>query len=157
MLNKFAYPDSSAHGASMGPTWVLPAPDGPHAGPMNLAIRVSAEELAQWSIYSSITRVIISSLITYWSLVYYIHVCACELDHNLFRINACCLFDKPSKPRIADLKIPAICKYIYIYKGRVTKVRVSCYLVLLSLYIYIYVFVNSVKLVQETVCYWISA
>ena len=24
----------------MGPTWVLPAPDGPHRGPMNLAIRV---------------------------------------------------------------------------------------------------------------------
>ena len=25
----------------MGPTWVLSAPDGPHVGPMNLAIRVS--------------------------------------------------------------------------------------------------------------------
>ena len=24
----------------MGPTWVLAAPDGPHVGPMNLAIRV---------------------------------------------------------------------------------------------------------------------
>ena len=24
----------------MGPTWVLSAPDGPHIGPMNLAIRV---------------------------------------------------------------------------------------------------------------------
>ena len=24
----------------MGPTWVLSAPDGPHDGPMNLAIRV---------------------------------------------------------------------------------------------------------------------
>ena len=28
------------HGANMGPTWVLSAPVGPHAGPMNLAIRV---------------------------------------------------------------------------------------------------------------------
>ena len=27
------------HAASMGPTWVLSAPDGPHVGPMNLAIR----------------------------------------------------------------------------------------------------------------------
>ena len=27
------------HGASMGPTWVLSAPDGPHDGLMNLAIR----------------------------------------------------------------------------------------------------------------------
>ena len=28
-------------GANMGPTWVLLAPDGPHVGPMNLAIRAS--------------------------------------------------------------------------------------------------------------------
>ena len=28
------------HGANMGPTWVLSAPDWPHVGPMNLAIRV---------------------------------------------------------------------------------------------------------------------
>ena len=27
------------HGANMGPTWVLSAPDGPYVGPMNLAIR----------------------------------------------------------------------------------------------------------------------
>ena len=32
-------PDSKVHGANMGPTWVLSAPDGPHAGPMNFAIR----------------------------------------------------------------------------------------------------------------------
>ena len=32
-------PDSKVHGANMGPTWVLSAPDGPHIGPMNLAIR----------------------------------------------------------------------------------------------------------------------
>ena len=32
-------PDSKVHGAYMGPTWVLSAPDGPHVGPMNLAIR----------------------------------------------------------------------------------------------------------------------
>ena len=33
-------PDSKVHGANIGPTWVLSAPDGPHVGPMNLAIRV---------------------------------------------------------------------------------------------------------------------
>ena len=33
-------PDSKVHGANMGPTWVLLAPDGPHVGPSNLAIRV---------------------------------------------------------------------------------------------------------------------
>ena len=30
-------PDSKVHGANMGPTWVLSAPDRPHVGPMNLA------------------------------------------------------------------------------------------------------------------------
>ena len=32
-------PDSQVHGANMAPVWVLSAPDGPHVGPMNLAIR----------------------------------------------------------------------------------------------------------------------
>ena len=31
--------NSKVHGANMGPTWVLSAPDGPHVGPINLAIR----------------------------------------------------------------------------------------------------------------------
>ena len=34
------FPDSKGHGANMGPTWALSAPDGPHVGHMNLAIRV---------------------------------------------------------------------------------------------------------------------
>ena len=33
-------PDSKVHGANMGPTWVLSAPDGPHVGPRNIAIGV---------------------------------------------------------------------------------------------------------------------
>ena len=32
-------PDIKVHGANMGPTWVLSAPDGPHIGPMNFDIR----------------------------------------------------------------------------------------------------------------------
>ena len=32
-------PDSKVHGANMGPTWVLSAPDGPQIGHMNFAIR----------------------------------------------------------------------------------------------------------------------
>ena len=32
--------DSNVHGANMGPNWVLSAPEGPHVGPMKLAIRV---------------------------------------------------------------------------------------------------------------------
>ena len=35
-------PNSKIHGANMGPTWVLSAPDGPHVGPMNPAIRNAA-------------------------------------------------------------------------------------------------------------------
>ena len=38
-LNCHCNPDSKVHGANMGPTWVLSAPDGPHVGPMNFAIR----------------------------------------------------------------------------------------------------------------------
>ena len=38
--NLYHCPDSKAHGANMGPTWVLSAPGGPHVGPRNLAIRV---------------------------------------------------------------------------------------------------------------------
>ena len=35
----FNKPDSKVHGVNMDPIWVLSAPDGPHVGPMNLAIR----------------------------------------------------------------------------------------------------------------------
>ena len=34
------YPNSKVYGTNMGSTWVLLAPDGPHVGPMTLAIRV---------------------------------------------------------------------------------------------------------------------
>ena len=38
---QYLYPDGKVHGAKMGPTWVLSAPDGSHVDPMNLiAIRV---------------------------------------------------------------------------------------------------------------------
>ena len=38
-------PDSKIHGANMGPTWVLAAPDGPHVGAISLAIRVVIESV----------------------------------------------------------------------------------------------------------------
>ena len=41
---KSLYENVVIHGANMGPTWVLSAPDGPHVGPMNLAIRVFAKD-----------------------------------------------------------------------------------------------------------------
>ena len=48
------YPDSKFHGANMGPTRVLPAPDGPHVGPMNLGYRVDTKE-AQNPVFHSIS------------------------------------------------------------------------------------------------------
>ena len=41
------FPDSKVHGANMGLTWVLSALDGPHVGPMNLAMRVIARRLTR--------------------------------------------------------------------------------------------------------------
>ena len=38
--NVVVFPDNKIHGANKGPIWVLSAPDGPHVGPMNHAIRV---------------------------------------------------------------------------------------------------------------------
>ena len=38
---------STIHGANIGPTWVLSVPDGPHFGPMNLAIRNAFEANVQ--------------------------------------------------------------------------------------------------------------
>ena len=38
MDSTFDNPDNKVHGANMGSTWVLSAPDGPHVGLMNLAI-----------------------------------------------------------------------------------------------------------------------
>ena len=39
MIHRNTTPESMVHGANMGPTWVLSVPDGPHVGPMNVAIR----------------------------------------------------------------------------------------------------------------------
>ena len=44
------YLDSKVHEANMGPTWVLSAPDGPHVGPINLAIRVANIGLGNGSV-----------------------------------------------------------------------------------------------------------
>ena len=43
------HPDSKVQGANMGPPWVLSAPDGPHVGPINLAIGADALEVSNFS------------------------------------------------------------------------------------------------------------
>ena len=48
------YRDSKVHGANMGPTWVLSAPDGSHVGPMILAIRVwtfDIQDIDFWTLW----------------------------------------------------------------------------------------------------------
>ena len=47
-------PDSKVHGANTGPTWVLSAPDGPHVGPMNLAIRDNEFYVSQFTVWIKI-------------------------------------------------------------------------------------------------------
>ena len=49
------YPYNKVHGAHMGPTWVLSAPDGPHVGSMNLATKVSIRWTLSTSLYYLIT------------------------------------------------------------------------------------------------------
>ena len=41
---KIPYPDSNVHGANMGPTWVLSAPDGPHVGLHELCYQGSFDQ-----------------------------------------------------------------------------------------------------------------
>ena len=50
-MHWYLFLDSKVHVAKMGPTWVLSAPGGPHAGPVNLAIRVAIslwKDLIPW-------------------------------------------------------------------------------------------------------------
>ena len=39
LIQFYDTPESKVHGANMGPTWVLSAPDGPNVSPMKFAIR----------------------------------------------------------------------------------------------------------------------
>ena len=50
-----AVPDSKVHGANMGPTWVLSAPDAPRVGRMNLAIRVITKDIQCSLCYVTLT------------------------------------------------------------------------------------------------------
>ena len=54
------FPDNKVHGANMGPTWVLSAPDGPHTGPMNLAIRDTMAYVRSICVYRTANWVLIS-------------------------------------------------------------------------------------------------
>ena len=58
LMNIFSYgyiniPDSKVHGANMGPTWVLFAPDGPHVGPINFVIKVHGANMGSTWVLSA--------------------------------------------------------------------------------------------------------
>ena len=59
-------PDSKVHGANMGPTSVLLAPDGPHVGPLNLVIRdcFLVFIIVSWGMTQGSIRYTFGSLIT---------------------------------------------------------------------------------------------
>ena len=81
-------PDSKIHGANMEPPWVLSAPDGPHVGPMNLAIldlklgvvacslRWTSQLLGSNGWWCCWTAINIYG--TYW----YLQHCFCSWGHN---------------------------------------------------------------------------
>ena len=46
-IKTHGFPDSMVHVTNMGPTWVLPAPGGPHVGPMNFAIMVNFDQIIE--------------------------------------------------------------------------------------------------------------
>ena len=62
------YPDSKAHGANMGPTWVLSASDGPHVGSMNLAIRVPCHQSVAWRLRFPFGRCVWSLMAVYFNI-----------------------------------------------------------------------------------------
>ena len=68
----FLSPDSKVHGANMGPTWVLSAPDGPHVGPINLAIRVLIEQKHDFCKEQCDTVTPLKSIQALYSRLYYL-------------------------------------------------------------------------------------
>ena len=68
-------PDRKVHGANMGPTWVLSAPDGPHVGLMNLAIwdcnhRVDPGELTTCTVHLMIYTLCLRFVVVrYWLML----------------------------------------------------------------------------------------
>ena len=70
------FSDSKVHGANMGPTWVLSAPDGPHVGPMSLAIRVDL----RWAVGSVMDHAL---LLLSKIILFFISLCMSQLIGRL--------------------------------------------------------------------------
>ena len=70
------FSDSKVHGDNKGPTWVLSAPDRPHIGPMNLAIRVITSKWNWDVMIHDCFKIIIhcSAVITFRQSHYLLHL-----------------------------------------------------------------------------------
>ena len=66
MEKYFNVQDSKVHAAIMGPTWVLSAPDVPHVGLMNLAIRGNMRTLSMVRVVGINIFYILNYFIFYW-------------------------------------------------------------------------------------------
>ena len=89
LLAEISKPDTIFHGANMGPTWVLSAPDGPDVGPMNLAIR-------------AVTKIKV------WQSEYPHTVCPKKYAHGFCFAVLCCgykLTDFPISIRLTSLAL----------------------------------------------------
>ena len=62
-------PDSKVHGANMGPARVLSAPDGPHVGPTNLAIRGIFCEIGAWFTFYGSHCIPVFIIVLYWTVL----------------------------------------------------------------------------------------
>ena len=84
-------PDSKVHGANMGPTWVLSAPDGPLVGPMNLAIRDVINQPLKWRIRIIITRShhVRGGGLTAWTRIQL----PAHKNPSLWHVEYCCVCD----------------------------------------------------------------
>ena len=83
-------PDSKVHWANMGPAWVLLAPDRPHVGPMNLAIRDILPKDATLSMLSHLSLLthpwLIRCVILSWEDRSSSHVMMTSSNGNIFRV-----------------------------------------------------------------------
>ena len=68
---KHRYPDNKVHGANMGPTWIMSAPDGPPVCSMNIAIwvRLCLTDTIQFQSFSSAHDIY---------AIFFIHVIPCK-------------------------------------------------------------------------------
>ena len=80
IISGWCLPGCKFHVANMGPIWVLSAPDGPHVGHMNLAIRVSMADTYLVAISSTVLIFAAVSILCWLTH----RICAMILEYKQF-------------------------------------------------------------------------